>query len=57
VDGQAGGKWVSSRDDKSSYWQVDLHPDDKERPAFSTGQTVWQFTAMTFGFCNATATF
>jgi hypothetical protein len=36
---------------------VDVHPDDKEKTAFSTGQGLWQFTVMPFGLCNATATF
>jgi hypothetical protein len=42
---------------KSGYWQVDVHPDDKEKTAFSTGQGLWQFTVMAFGLCNVPATF
>jgi hypothetical protein len=40
-----------------SYWQVNLHPDDKEKNAFSRGQGLWQFTVMPFGLCNAPASF
>jgi hypothetical protein len=43
LDMLAGGKWFSTINLKSGYWQVTLHPDDK-KTAFSTGQGLWQFT-------------
>jgi hypothetical protein len=57
LDALAGTKWFSTLDLKNSYWQVDLHIDDKEMTAFSTGRGLWKFTVMLFGICKAPATF
>jgi hypothetical protein len=38
MDMLAGAKWFSTLDLKSGYWQVDLHPDDKEKTAFLMSQ-------------------
>jgi len=43
LDMPAGAKWFSTLDMKNKYWQVALHPEDKEKTAFSTGQGLWQF--------------
>ena len=57
LEALAGAKWFSSLDLKSAYWQVELHPDDKEKTAFTAGRCLWQFRVMPFGLCNAPATF
>ncbi|GFU66319.1 hypothetical protein TNCV_3642421 [Trichonephila clavipes] len=53
LDTLAGYTRFSTLDLKSGYWQVELHPDDKEKTAFITGQ----IKVMPFGLCNAPATF
>ena len=57
LDTLAGARWFSTLDLKSGYWQVVLHPEDKEKTAFSMGQRLWQFTVMPFRLCNAPTTF
>jgi hypothetical protein len=37
LDMLAGAKWFSTIDLESGYWQVDVHPDDKEKTEFLTG--------------------
>jgi hypothetical protein len=57
LDTLAGAKWFSTLDPKSGYWQVEVHPNEKEKTAFSTSQGLWHFTVVPFGLCSAPATF
>jgi hypothetical protein len=57
LDALPGAKWFSTLDLKSGYWQVDVHPGDKRKMEFSTGQGLWQFTVLLFGLRSAPVTF
>ncbi|GFU79609.1 retrovirus-related Pol polyprotein from transposon 297 [Trichonephila clavipes] len=57
LDTLSGHKWFSTLDLRSGYWQVEIHPEDREKTAFTSGQGLWQFKVMTLGLCNAPATF
>ena len=57
LDTLAGSMMFSTLDLKSGYWQVEVHPEDREKTAFSIGNGLWQFKMMPFGLCNAPGTF
>lgn len=57
LDSLSGARWFSTLGLKSGYWQVALHPEDKEKTAFTAGNGLWHFNVMPFGLCNAPATF
>ena len=57
LDALAGSKWFSTLDLASGYWQVGMHPDDREKTAFCTADGLFEFNVMPFGLCNAPATF
>ena len=52
----SGATWFSSLELKSGYWQVGVHPEDREKTAFTAGRGLWQFRVMPFGLRNAPAT-
>ncbi|GFV46646.1 hypothetical protein TNCV_4561 [Trichonephila clavipes] len=43
LDTLSGHKWFSTLDLKSGYWLVEIHPEDREKTAFTFGQGLWQF--------------
>ncbi len=57
LDALKGAQYFCCMDLASGYWQVALHPRDKEKTAFPTRQGLFQFTVMAFGLTNAPGTF
>ena len=57
LDALVGAKWFSTLDLKSGYHQVEMAEEDKEKTAFTYGRGLWHFNVMSYGLCNAPATF
>ncbi|MES9880794.1 MAG: reverse transcriptase family protein [Sedimenticola sp.] len=57
LDSLAGAKLFSSLDLVSGYWQVDMDPTTKEKPAFSTQLSLYEFNVLPFGLSGAPGTF
>ena len=56
-DSLKGARYFMQMDLLSSYFQVSMTDRAKERSAFCTRRGLYQFTRMSFGLCNAPATF
>ena len=57
VESLGGNKWFCTLDLQSGYWQIGMHPEDREKTAFTTHRGLFEFNVMPFGLCNAPATF
>ena len=47
----------STFDLRSGYWQLSMHPDDREKTAFITHNGLYEFLRMPYGLSTAPATF
>ena len=50
-------RYFSTLDLSTGYWQIPVHPADREKTAFTTHCGLFQFNRMPFGLCNAPSTF
>ena len=50
-------KFLSKLDLTQGYYQIQVHPDSREKTAFNTREGKFEYCAMPFGLCNAPATF
>lgn len=48
---------MSTIDLKAGYWQIEVHPDDRDKTSFVTPFGTFRFRRMPFGLKNAPATF
>lgn len=56
-DTLSGSKYFTTLDLAMGYHQVEMHPDDREKTAFSTPFGLFQYNVMPFGLATAPATF
>ncbi|BHF73911.1 hypothetical protein SprV_0401699500 [Sparganum proliferum] len=52
----AGKKFFATLDLSSSYWQIEVHPEDRAKTAFSLPSGLFEFTTLPMGLANAAAT-
>ena len=57
VDLLAGARYFTTLDMTSSYWQVEMEPESREKTVFVTYSGLFEFQRMPFGLANAPATF
>lgn len=55
--GTEKAKIFSKLDLASSFWQLPIHEDDREKTAFTTSSGTYQFTVMPFGLTGAPSAF
>ena len=49
LDALSGTKYFFTLDLKYGYWQIEMHPESREKPAFVTHNSLYEFNVMLFG--------
>ena len=57
LDLLSGNKIFSTLDLQASYWQSEIHPEDRPKTAFVTRKGLFQYKVLAFGLTNAPAQF
>ncbi len=57
LDELSGARYFSAIDIHSAYWQVPIAEEDKHKTAFTCHLGHFEFNVVSFGLCNAPATF
>ena len=57
IDKMQGMKFWSTLDAASAYWSIPMAEQDKEKTSFSVPRGKFEFNVMTFGLCNAGASY
>lgn len=57
LDALGRARYFSAIDLASAYNQVEVHPDDRHKTAFTTPMGLYEYNRMPFGLCKAPGTF